>query len=83
MLFPSWFFKELKKLQFLKKKTHAKFKVSSNIYKCRKFLLFRTRFKYETRKYLRNYTLRAKILKNNPRDYWKFISNTRLNNDIP
>jgi hypothetical protein len=82
--YPPWFSKELKQILFLKKKAHLKFKASSNVCDYREFSLLRAKFKYESKKCLRNYAKRAEqLLKKNPRSYWKFINCNRSDNDIP
>jgi hypothetical protein len=68
--YPPWFSKELKQILFLKKKSHLKFKASSNVCDYREFSLLRVKFKYVSKKCLRNYAKRAKqLLKKNPRSY--------------
>jgi len=48
------------------------------------FSLLRAKFKYESKKFLRNYAKSAEqLLKKNPRSYWKFFNYNRSDNDIP
>lgn len=70
--FPPWFDKGLKNILYLEKKAHIKFKTSSSAHDYSEFSLLRARFKYESKKCLRNYFTRIESsLISNPAGYWK------------
>ncbi|KAE9528724.1 hypothetical protein AGLY_012299 [Aphis glycines] len=82
--FPPWFDKGLKNILYLKKKGRIKFKASSSAYDYREFSLLRARFKYESKKCLRNYVERIESsLISNPAGYWKFVRNKKSFSMIP
>lgn len=63
---------------------HKKFKSSSNIHDYRHFSLFRAQFKFESKKCYQKYIEQTKLsLTKAPRDFWKFVKNSRSNNIIP
>ncbi|KAL5233065.1 hypothetical protein ACI65C_000475 [Semiaphis heraclei] len=69
---------------FLNKKAHIKFKASSSGHDYREFSLLRARFKYESKKCLRNYVTRIESsLISNPAGYWKFVKNKKSFSMIP
>jgi hypothetical protein len=48
--YPPWFNKELKRILYLKKEAHTKFKSTSNIFHYKEFSYLRAKFKYTSKK---------------------------------
>jgi len=82
--YPIWYTKELKKILFLKKKAHAKFKSTLNIEDYRSFLLLRAHYKHVSKKCYREYVDRTELAINtNPTNFWKFTKKQHFNINIP
>jgi len=58
---------------------HSRFKFFFNVLNFKQFSFFQAKYNYESKKYYTNYIKRSeKSLKNNPYDFWKFVTTNVL-----